>query len=278
MCNLAAAHLPAGRPFSWRALWALVLLQLFGNIASLPLMRATDAPAESPVAWALWTAASVLLIGISLFMGRRIGLGAPFLEGLLPREERMAWLRRIVGLSILLSVGASLPVLLINLNVNPETYPARWKLVLASIDAGVQEEIFSRLFLVTLLVWLGSLRWREADGRPAHNVIWAAITFSALFFGWAHIDQQLTSADILALAAIFLISALLGLTLGWLYWKQGIECAMLAHFAVDAVDSAIVVPAYLSGNVWIQAATVVGLLALGVLGWWLVRGGEYSMR
>ena len=93
MFKVGIVHVPVGRPFSWRALWVLVLLQFLGNVAALPLLRATGAPVESPASWALWTALSVVLIGVALFLAGRIGLGAPLIEGTLPRGETLAWLR-----------------------------------------------------------------------------------------------------------------------------------------------------------------------------------------
>jgi hypothetical protein len=39
-----AYHLPTKRPFSWRALWILVVLQLLGNLLSIPTEKKGIAP------------------------------------------------------------------------------------------------------------------------------------------------------------------------------------------------------------------------------------------
>ena len=69
---------PAIRPFSMRALLFLGLLQLAGNLASIPLLQATNTPAEPIAAWVIWTFLSFVLIAIGLNLGRQTGLGRLF--------------------------------------------------------------------------------------------------------------------------------------------------------------------------------------------------------
>jgi membrane protease YdiL (CAAX protease family) len=269
--NLKAFSLPTKRPFSWRALLILGLLQLVGNLASIPLLRATGLPVEPLEAWFLWTALSFVIIGVGLYLGGRTGLGAPFLEGQISKGERTRWARRAVALAFLFAILASLLLLPFNLGGERVDYPASWKVFLAAIDAGVQEEIFSRLFLMTLFAWLGAFVRREADGRPATRVIWSAILLSGLLFGWAHIDDEVLNSGFHAAAAeyvlIMAVAALLGIGLGWLYWKQGLECAILAHFLVDALAAGIVLPVFLSGNSLLIAAVLIGIGLVAVISW-----------
>jgi len=255
--------LAVGRRFSWGALVILVGLQFVGNLAALPLLRFTDMPVEPAWAWLLWTAVSFVIVGIGLYLGGRVGLGAPLLEGRLRKGAVAGWSYRILALSLLVAIVGSLPFLLLNLGVSAGGYPPRWQLVLASLDAGVQEEIFSRLFLVTLLAWLGGLVWRDEAGRPSKPVLWAAIILSGLAFGWAHVDEHISDPQVRgALAGVMLANSGFGVVFGWLYWTQGLESAMLAHFLVDAVGSAVVMPAYLAVNRW-QGFLVSGGLLLG---------------
>ena len=166
-------HLPVKRPFSWRALWVLVALYFLGNLAGIPLLRATLAPIQPVWFWALVTAISAVLIGISL---------------------------------------------LINLNIDPTQFPASWQLVLASVKAGVVEDVFNRLFLVTVFVWLGRLAKREDDGRPAAVVYWGAIiahfTYDAVFS--ALVMPAYLSNNLILWAAAGL-GILLAFILSWRY-------------------------------------------------------------
>lgn len=266
--NIETVSLPTRRPFSWRALWILVVLQLLGNLAAIPLLRATNKLVEPVSAWILWTAISVPIIGIGLYLAGRIGLGVPFVEGQLKGGEISDWAGRVFALSLIVAIAGSLPFLLVNVNVNPEGYPASWMLVLASVKAGVREEIFMRLFLMTILAWLGGLVQREADGRPSPTVMWCAVILSGFLFGLGHIDEVVPTPEIYgALVLILLVTTMFGIVFGWLYWKQGLESAILAHFMVDAVGSGIVVPAILSKNPLVVLAAAIGLILAVVISW-----------
>lgn len=258
--------LPIRRPFRPLALLILVALQFLGNLASLPLLRATGMPVEPVGAWVLWTAVSVPVIGLGLFLGARTGLGAPLLEGLLGGARARGWARRVLALSLLVAIAGSLPFLLVNLGVDREGYPAVWKLILASVDAGVQEENFMRLFLMTLFVWLGSLGRRDQDGRPSRGVFWSAILLSGVIFGWSHVDDQIAVLGWQPqFLVILVLNSLFGVVFGWMYWTLGLESAILAHFLVDAVGSGMVVPAYLSHNPWMGIVVALALLCVGMV-------------
>lgn len=265
----------AKRSFSWKAFWILGALNLLGNLAAIPLLQATGGPLESAGSWVLYTILALVLIAIGLYLAGRIGLGLPLLEGWLKRGERVPWLRRVVAFSLIIAIAGSLAVLVsavleygsdLDLTSRGESYPPLWTLLLASIKAAIQEEIFSRLFLMTSFAWLGSLVWREVDGRPTPAVLWTAIIISGLLFGWAHVDDLIANAEpVTTLVRVMILNSLLGISFGWLYWKLGLESAILAHFSLDAVASVIVQPAYYSNNyfVWfgfiVASAVVLGL-------------------
>lgn len=259
--NIETVSLPTKRPFNWRALWILVVLQLLGNLAAIPFLRATNRPVEPVSAWVLWTAVSVPIIGIGLYLAGRIGLGVPLVEGQLEGKEALDWARSVFALSLIVAIAGSVPFLLVNLNVDPETLPPSWTLFLASVRAGVREEIFMRLFLMTIFAWLAGLLQREQDGRPGPRAMWFAVILSAFLFGLDHIDEVVATPEIYgALVNLFLVTTIFGIVFGWLYWKQGLESAILAHFMVDAVGSGIVVPAYLSKDPLLCVAVTIGLI------------------
>jgi len=265
--------LPIKRPFSWRALWILVGLQLLGNLLSIPTLKATGQPIDPLPVWILWTVISIPIIALSLFLGGRIGLGAPLLEGFLYGQERKEWAKTVIALSIFVAVAASPLILLVNRQVDSEGYPAIWKLLLASVDAGVQEEIFNRFFLMTILAWLGSLIWREANGRPTNTVLWIAILVTGFIFGWAHVEDKLVIPDVpfIDYLILMVVGTVYGVVFGWLYWKLGIEGAILAHFAIDVMASVIIVPTYLSQNAFLQIIALLGIILAGFSAWLVLR-------
>lgn len=265
--------LPVTRPFRRRVFRTLVPLYFVGNLAGIPLLRATNIPIEPVWTWAVATLIAAAVIALGLCLANRTGLGAPWLEGAIPRDDFGSWVRSGLALTLLLCVGGFPLSLLANLDVDPTRYPFGWELLPASFKAGVVEEIVSRLFLVSLFVWLGSRLRRDDKGRPAGATYWLGIVLAGLLFGWAHVDAQRSNpaATMGALALLMALSSLLGIYFGWLFWKLGLEWAMFAHFAYDVFVSMIVVPVYLlrSPAMWVvfvagmAAAAAIAVRALG---------------
>ena len=263
--KISTIQLPIRRPFSWRAWAILILLYVLGNLAGIPLLREQGFATEPAWFWLLMTGINAVIIGLGLLLASRTGLGAPLLEGLLERGERKGWGRSVVGTAMLTAIIGGLVVLWLQVPAQaPESYPALWKLVLASAKAGIVEEIFARLFLVTLIAWIGGRFSRGQDGRPTDKVYWIAILFTSLYFGWEHLEDRLSIPEIetLTLVQIMLANTAFGVVFGWQFWKLGLGCAMLSHFLVDALTSAVLVPAFYSQDVLVWAVVGVGLLAL----------------
>ena len=106
--------------------------------------------------------------------------------------------------------------------------------LLASFYGGIAEELQLRLFLMTLLVWVVARLGRR---QPPAAVYWTAIVVAALLFGAGHLPAAAKLwglTDIVVLRTIVL-NAIAGVAFGWLYWRRGIEMAMLGHFSADIV-------------------------------------------
>jgi hypothetical protein len=259
--------LPMKRSFQWRVLVVLVALYFLANIAGIPLLRKTTAPIEPVWFWGVATMVAALVIALSLAMSNRTGLGAPLIEGWLPKKDLPTWLRSGLAFTVLMLIVGFPLSLIANLGVDPATYPFGWELLGASFKAGVVEEILSRLFLVSLFVWLGGLFKRDAEGRPTRGVYWAAIFIAGLLFGWMHVDANLSNpaATFEGCALIMVLSSGLGICFGWLFWKLGLEWAMFTHFAYDAFVSMIVIPVYLLKSPIVWLVLLVGLVIASII-------------
>src|SRR5205814_5838533 len=100
-------------------------------------------------------------------------------------------------------------------------------------------EIFDRLFLLSLLAWLGMKLFRVSqNGRGRWIALWIANLASALFFGWYHIsNEQLFVSPVAFSVALRTVLVILpvGLAFGWLYLRRGLEAAILSHFFIDVI-------------------------------------------
>ena len=72
--------------------------------------------------------------------------------------------------------------------------------------------------------------------------MWLAIVLAAIIFGIGHLPAVLaiTTPTTLLIARIIILNAIGGIIFGWLYWKKGLESAMISHFSADIVLHIIV--------------------------------------
>jgi hypothetical protein len=226
-------------------------------------------PIESVWFWGIATLISAIIIALSLIMANRTGLGAPLLEGRFSKEDRLSWGRSGLALTLLMLVVGFPFSLIANLNADPATYPFGWELLPASFKAGVVEEIVNRLFLVSLLVWIGRFFKHDDEGQPTRSVYWLSILLAGLLFGWAHVDARFghPTATFWDYALIMVLNSVLGIYFGWLFWVLGLEWAMFAHFAYDVFASMILIPAYLLKSPVVWVILIAGLILALVLSW-----------
>jgi membrane protease YdiL (CAAX protease family) len=112
---------------------------------------------------------------------------------------------------------------------------------LASFYGGIGEEVLLRLFLVPFLCLLimGTMRllgisktWKHTD-----NIMWVSIILASIVFGLGHLPA--TSAIMAITPSVVLRAVLLngvgGIVFGWLFFRKGLEFAMISHFSLDIV-------------------------------------------
>ena len=178
-------------------------------------------------------------------MYKRVGFKLPILENLLEGKEVITYLKSILSISIGLGVLSGILIVLLSLLFTPvssifenaSTSVPIWKAFLACFYGGIGEEILLRLFLMTLIVWIIFKIKKTADGNPTVISIWLAIIISAVIFGLGHlpITSTITSITPLIIVRAVLLNGIGGIIFGWLYWKKGLESAMISHFSADIV-------------------------------------------
>ena len=111
-----------------------------------------------------------------------------------------------------------------------------WQGFLASFYGGIAEEIILRLFFMTLIVWIFS-KFKKTNVIKNNFIMWSSIIIAALLFGVGHLPATaaLTSLTPLVIFRALLLNGIGGIVFGWLYWKKGLESAMIAHFFADII-------------------------------------------
>ena len=159
-----------------------------------------------------------------------------------PGTERV----RLAARSTAVGAGLGLANLLAN-GLLARAHPAIGRLLgerMAALDpvvgivaAPLVEEIALRLFLMSSLAWV---LWKLT--RNATRAFRIALWVSALLFALAHLirpmppDPALAAGYGVALVAKY---TLMGLPLGWIFWRWGLPYGILCHAAANAAHFAV---------------------------------------
>ncbi|MCL2602119.1 MAG: CPBP family glutamic-type intramembrane protease [Treponema sp.] len=187
-----------------------------------------------------------LVVFLGLLLSKKIGMGAPLLQNILEGKNQSKEFKSIVVPSIALGILAGALILLFNFpftklipelqNMELPVIPA-WKGFLASFYGGIAEEVLLRLFLVSLLAWITFKIKKDKNGNATVFGIWLSIIVAAIIFGIGHLPATAKIFNLtgLVVARAIVLNGIGGIIFGWLYWKKGLEAAMLSHFSTDIV-------------------------------------------
>ena len=191
-----------------------------------------------------------VLIAIAAVAGAvfapRVGLVTAIIDAALTGQAFIARARSVAVFATAVGVVTGLAVVALDVVVFaplvPETkaLPARplWTGALAALYGGLAEETLWRYGAMSFLAWLFT---RVVRG-PA--VYWAGIVVSSVVFGLAHLpatDALLPLAPVVVTRTMILVG-LAGVAFGWLYWRRGLDAAMVSH-GVTALIVHVTVPA-----------------------------------
>jgi hypothetical protein len=244
------------RSAALRRFAALFAVGLVGIVSAMPLIvdlvadvfatlpEAPELPFAVVVALALVNPLLLLALAtvVGLLCAPRVGLRSRFAERM--AGAPIGWPEVFDGWRIALVVGAGLGVALVALDALTLPLLGAGGAALSIVEGrtllvtvagvlygGVTEEILVRWGLMSFLVWaLWRVLGRGSD-RPEPALVWTAIAIAAVAFGALHLPTvaavvELTTAVVLR---TLLLNAIGGVAFGWLYWRRGLEAAMVAH-------------------------------------------------
>jgi len=231
----------------------LLVASILANVAVLPYTSYLDL-LHIPKPLFLFIAAVFIqttimfsiFIFIGLLLGNKVGLGTPLIEDWLNGKSIKDRLKPVLTISIVLGilVGISLFILdrfVFAVFVEPVTTsqakPPLWQRFLASFYGGIGEEIAMRLFLMTLIVWMSYKIARTKDNKPTTVGVWSAIIIISVIFGLGHLPMtaQFTAITPVVVIRAIVLNGIAGVAFGWLYWKRGLESAIISHFSADII-------------------------------------------
>lgn len=195
---------------------------------------------------ALLTLAAIFL---GHYLAPKVGLGAPLVDAVIARRPVGVAIWRILPSATLVASVSALIIIVYGAYAAPEIGRAspvgarlsafEMPLLTKLLYGGITEELLTRWGLVSLLAWVG---WRFS-GRPAcpkRSIFWIAIAVSALLFALGHLPLLLLiipNPQWWLVAVVVLGNAIPGVLFGWLFWRKGVEAAMLAHMLAHLISS-----------------------------------------
>jgi hypothetical protein len=239
---------------NWKLYWVLMAMVLFSTILGQPYITKITGKEftwEYLIMYALPinVISSLFAVYIGLIASKKIGMGAPIIEAYVNREPLPKKNTRFALIFAPL-IGIAIPFLTMLTNLIPGSVemgtnvliemPTLFEGILGAFYGGMFEEITSRLFIMSLYVWLFSVIISKIRGKrimPSTVAIWMGIVLAGIIFGIAHVYTASLIADITSLFAlkVILANGIGGVIFGILYWKKGLESAMIAHFTTDIV-------------------------------------------
>ena len=177
----------------------------------------------------------IIAITIGTLLYQSAGLRVPFVERLVglssQHNSRTVIFSGIVGGLI---AGACISIIAIVFkSITPHEFSELGKSYQPTLAArflygGIVEELFMRFGLMTLLVWISS----KITKNKRDYVYWVGIVLATLIFAIGHFPVVFNSVDnpsTTLLTYVMLGNSIGGIVFGWLYWKKGLESAIIAH-------------------------------------------------
>ena len=233
---------------------SFLLVDLEALIAIVPLPE--EQKREMPP-WFVIKLASVVQPGVlvtvavlvGLWLAPKMGLHAPASEAFAERRGIWQSLRPQVVPGIIAGIFSGIaiagtwvlakPWVSAEFAARAEGFNKVMPAVVRFLYGGLTEEVLLRWGMMTLIVWG---LWRligKGSERPAAWIFFASIFASALLFGIGHLPvaSMLAGGEITVSLSIYIVAAnsLFGIVAGFLYWKRGLESAMIAHIFTHVI-------------------------------------------
>lgn len=235
---------------NWKIFWLLFMLAELSMFAALPYSLSIfgdriyslgiSLPLLLATQFAQGTLLLVLSILVGLSLGNKLGLKTPVIESIFEGRGLPANFRSSFKLSVFLGAFLGISMFLVDKFVfslymdsliSLISSPPLWQRFMYSFYAGIVEEIILRYFLVTILVWITWKIKKTPANLPTNAGVWISIILVSIIYTLGNISSLSASLEFNLLAYLGYISLNLvgGSIFGWLFWKKGLELAIVAN-------------------------------------------------
>jgi membrane protease YdiL (CAAX protease family) len=233
-------------------LWSASILGPASVIATVLPPLAGEMALPAPL-WLISVASllqSALLLALAVWGGvsvaATVGLRAPGFEAAAARLPILPALRPqllpglisgVLGGLFLFSAFRFLPAALSGLQ--ERFHPP---LLARVLYGGITEEVLLRWGLMSALAWMAWRFLQRRQGAMRRDTAWTAIAASALLFGLGHLPAAIYLAgrfDPGVVLFVVGVNTAFGALFGFLYWRWGLESAMIAHGVTHLINELV---------------------------------------
>ncbi len=241
---------------NWKIYFILLSASILSILAIMPFILTLQGetlksiPMPLPLVILIIVVQSAFLFAILTFIGlklsSKLGFKIPIIKKLAAKEKIDFNVKSIIKTSVLLGSLTGIAIIFFDFifsqfgleSLFKEISVPIWQGFLASFYGGIAEEVIMRLFFMTFIVWLLAKVIKPKGIIIENNlIVWTSIIVAALLFGLGHlpITSELTTITPLIFFRALLLNGIAGIVFGWLYWKKGLESAIIAHFSADII-------------------------------------------
>lgn len=231
---------------------SLLLIDFEGLVTILPIPEGTEIPEITPTLKLLSLVQPTVILSVAVLTGvllaSKVGLSSPVAEAAASGGDKISAAKSQVipgvvgglagGVGIVLIAAISKPFLPSEVLVKLGELGNFFPLSLRLLYGGITEELLLRWGLMTFLVWVTLRLFQKGEGKPKPVFFVGAILISSFIFGIGHLPVAfLLFPEANSALTLFVIvgNSFFGLIAGCLYWKKGLESAMIAHALAHVV-------------------------------------------
>lgn len=224
---------------------SFLLIDLSALVRFIPVEPGNEIPTITPALKLLSLIQPSILLGLAVLTGiafaHSVGLSAPVAEAVASASDWVAAIKPQVMPGLIGGLLGTICIVAATVAIKPyfatqtseriSQFTGLMPLPTRFLYGGITEELLLRWGVMTLLVWV---IWRvlQKGSTPKASAFVAAILLSAFLFGAGHLPVAFfILPEVTASVVLFVITAnsVFGVVAGYLYWKKGLESAMVAH-------------------------------------------------
>jgi hypothetical protein len=187
-------------------------------------------------------------VAVGCWLSTRVGLQTPaaealasgggFLANLKPQILPGVFAGLATGIALVLSWVVAKPFLTAEFVTRAQEFNKFMPHITRFLYGGFTEELLLRWGVMTFLVWAAWRLLQKGEGEPKSIYFVGAIVLSAVIFGMGHLPiASMLSGGLTLPLVIYVIlgNSIFGIVAGFLYWRRGLEAAILAHMSAHLV-------------------------------------------